>query len=262
MGTTTESLRKPDYGLDAPPVVRLLLLLGGAGVVAGPVLFFLDVPHPAGIPLAESAFIAGLNCLLNGCGMLYYSKVAKLRRRERFLDLIPWRGDEAVLDVGCGRGLVLVGAARRLTTGKAVGVDLWQGADLSGNRPEATLANAQLEGVADRVEVKDGDARQLPFADATFDVVLSSLALHNIPGREGRRQAVREIARVLKPGGHLALVDIQHTGQYARTLRECGLDAVKRSACGWVTWPVLACTWGSVQPFRVTATKPPPVVAA
>src|SRR5437660_1447109 len=80
---------------------------------------------------------------------------------------------EAVLDVGCGRGLLLNAAARRLTTGKAVGVDLWQNADLSNNRPEATLENARLEGVADRVQVKDGDARQLPFADAVFDVVVS-----------------------------------------------------------------------------------------
>src|SRR5207248_6090674 len=142
--------------------------------------------------------------------------VGKLRSREQFLDLVPWRGDETVLDVGCGRGLFLVGAARRLTTGRAVGVDLWQAADLSGNRPEATLENARREGVADRVEVKDGDARHLAFADASFDVVVSSLALHNIVKAEERQQAVREIVRVLKPGGQVALVDIQHTGDYAR----------------------------------------------
>jgi cyclopropane fatty-acyl-phospholipid synthase-like methyltransferase len=73
-----------------------------------------------------------------------------------------------VLDVGCGRGLLLIGAAKRLTTGKAVGVDIWQTEDLSGNRPEATLENARLERVAERVGVKDGDARRLPFADGTL----------------------------------------------------------------------------------------------
>ena len=45
------------------------------------------------------------------------AKFAKLKLRESLLDLIPRRGDEIVLDVGCGRGLLLNGAARRLTTG-------------------------------------------------------------------------------------------------------------------------------------------------
>src|SRR5262249_8760716 len=142
-----------------------------------------------------AALLVALNCWLMAAVMIYYSKVAKVRTREGFLDLVPWRGDETVLDVGCGRGLLLIGAARRLTTGKAVGVDLWQNVDLSGNRPEATLENARREGVAERVEVKDGDARQLPFADASFDVVVSGLALHNIPDAHGRAQAIREIAR-------------------------------------------------------------------
>src|SRR5262249_56592558 len=100
--------------------------------------------------------------------------------RERLMALIPWRGDEAVLDVGCGRGLLLIGAAQRLTTGTAVGVDLWSKDDLLDNRPEATRENAALEGVADPVEVKDRDARDLPFADNTFDVIVSPAAPHNI----------------------------------------------------------------------------------
>ncbi len=263
MSMPTSAQRRPDYGLDAPPVIRNLLLLGGAAITVGLGLHFLGLSHPANIPLREIGLVVGLIFWLNAGGMVYYSKVGKLRARERFLDLIPWRGDETVLDIGCGRGLLLVGAAQRLTTGKAVGVDLWQGADLSGNRREATLFNALQEGVADRVEVKDGDARRLPFADASFDVVLSGLALHNIPDRDGRRQAVRELARVLKPGGYIALVDIQHTGDYVRVLQECGLREVKRSASGWVTWLVTTFTWGGVQPYRVTATKAPlPVVAA
>src|SRR5262249_46711936 len=162
-------------------------------------------------------------CWLNAGVMLYYSKVAKVHARERFLDLVPWRGDETVLDVGCGRGLLLIGAARRLTTGKAMGIDVWQNVDLSGNRPEATIENARREGVTERVEVKDGDARQLPFDARSFDVVVSGMALHNIPDASGREQAIREIARVLKPGGHVALMDIGYTKDYLRVLRDCGL---------------------------------------
>src|SRR5438552_651980 len=168
MGAPISSQEKPNYGIDAPPVIRNLLGVAGVAVVVAVAAHGLGVPYPGRFPVRETAAVVALACCLNAAAMVYYSKVAKLRRRERVLDLVPWRGDEAVLDVGCGRGLLLVAAARRLTTGRATGVDLWQGADLSGNRPEATRENARRESVADRVEVRDGDARQLPFADGSF----------------------------------------------------------------------------------------------
>jgi ubiquinone/menaquinone biosynthesis C-methylase UbiE len=174
--------------------------------------------------------------------MVWYSRVRKLRERERLLDLVPWRGDEQVLDVGCGRGLLLNAAARRLSSGRAVGVDLWQGADLSGNRPEATLENA----------------RKLPFADASFDVVVSCLALHNIYEKTEREQAVHELARVLRPGGHVVVLDIQHTADYARLLRESGLQGVTRSSLGFWTVLNLVLTWGAVRYYRVIGRKPAP----
>jgi SAM-dependent methyltransferase len=258
MSTAAASPKHPDYGIDAPPVIRNLFLLAGAALVAGLVFHVFELSAPFYIPLREIAVVMGLNFLLNAGCMLWYSKVGKLKRREQFLDQIPWRGDEAVLDVGCGRGLLLTAAARRLKTGKAVGVDLWQKEDLSGNRPEATLENARLEGVADRVEVKDGDARRLPFADASFDVVVSGLALHNIYKRDERDMALREIARVLKPGGHVAIVDIEHTAEYERILRASGVADVKRIASGpLVTLLVTAGTWGGVRPYRVIGHKAP-----
>jgi SAM-dependent methyltransferase len=256
MNNSVTRPRSPAYGLDAPPVILTLLAVAGVCWTAAVVVHVLDVPHPAGVPVRDTAAFVGLNCALLAAAMVYYSKFGKLRSRERVLDLVPWRGDETVLDVGCGRGLLLVAAARRLTTGRAVGVDLWQGADLSGNRPEATLENARLEGVADRVEVKDGDARKLPFADGSFDVVVSGLALHNIPDRDGRQQAIREIVRVLRPNGHVVLVDIKYTADYAAELGACGMANTKRFASGWVTWIAAVFSWGGVRPFRVTAHKP------
>lgn len=112
--------------------------------------------------------------------MIWDSKVGKLRTREHLLGRITWKGDERVLDVGCGRGLMLIGAAKRLASGEATGIDLWHAEDLSGNRPEATLENARREGVTEKIRVETGDMRQLPFADASFDVVVSRAAIHNL----------------------------------------------------------------------------------
>ncbi|MER3436097.1 MAG: hypothetical protein C4288_22700 [Leptolyngbya sp. ERB_1_1] len=68
-----------------------------------------------------------------GSYMLLFSKFQKLKDREKLLDSIQWLGNELVLDVGCGRGLMLVGAAKRLTNGKSIGIDIWQQEDQSDN---------------------------------------------------------------------------------------------------------------------------------
>lgn len=87
-----------------------------------------------------------------GCG-LYASRRGRFVVWAELLDQIPWRGDERVLDLGCGRGAVLLMAAQHLTTGRAVGVDLWKRGDQSGNAAKATQRNAAAEGVGDRVEL-------------------------------------------------------------------------------------------------------------
>jgi ubiquinone/menaquinone biosynthesis C-methylase UbiE len=109
-------------------------------------------------------------------------------------------------DVGCGPGLLLIGAAKHLTTGRAVGVDIWKDRVETRNRPDVALENAQIEGVADRVEVKDCDARQLPFEDSSFDVVLARTVLNYIDKKDERKKALLEMLRVLKPGGQLGLL--------------------------------------------------------
>lgn len=150
----------------------------------------------------------------------------KPRLAKRILGSLAWHGDEKVLDVGCGRGLWLIAAAKHLTTGRAVGVDVWSKRLQSGNSPERTLENARLEGVADRVEVRDGDARSLPFGDETFDVVVTSLVMHHIPRRE-REKALGEMTRVLKRGGQVVMHDfIPEVAQYSKFFRRSGMTEV------------------------------------
>jgi ubiquinone/menaquinone biosynthesis C-methylase UbiE len=171
------------------------------------------------------------------------------------LNELAWTGRERVLDVGCGRGLLLVGAARRLTTGSAAGIDLWQAEDLSGNRPEATLQNARLEGVAERVEVRTADMRKIPFPDASFDTVLSLNAIHNIYSKPGRAAAFAEIARVLKPGGTALISDIRHIREYAAALRAGGCTDVRNASADWGTIVLRIITLGAVWPGTLIARK-------
>ena len=220
-----------DYGLDAPRMVRRLSSRAFLMLAVAAVLYFVNrTSNPAAaLPLAISLGIIGLSFGFAAAVMVLSSRFAKVKVRDLILESIPWRGDENVLDVGCGRGLFMIGAAKRLKNGKATGIDLWNPQDLSGNTAEAALANAKAEGVDKRVKIETGDARKLPFPDRSFDVVLSSLALHNISYKAERIQALREIDRVLKPGGYLAVFDIFYTRQYAKEFEQLGFEDVRVS---------------------------------
>jgi len=219
--------QKPDYGIDAPGVVRNLIIVG---LVCLPFGFFVPPLHFGQVTVIANGmfFGPGYGCLTGGLLMLVYSKWGKFRHRERMLNMVSWRGDEQVLDIGTGRGLLIIGAAKRLTTGKGTGIDIWSGKDLSGNSMEKTRANVEMEGVAGKVELLSEDACKLSFPDLTFDVVVSNLCIHNIPSSEGRAQACREIARVLKVGGKAIISDFVQTGFYLTIFRQSGLK-VKRS---------------------------------
>jgi arsenite methyltransferase len=181
---------------------------------------------------------------------LYTTRMGKFEVWARVLADLRLRGDEDVLDLGCGRGALLLAAAKLLPDGRAVGIDLWR-ADQTGNSLDATRRNAVREGVADRVELHTGDMRQLPFADKTFDLVISNIAVHNIPTAAGRRAAIDEAVRVLLPGGRLAIADLWATSRHYAWLRQLDVSDVQRRNLGWRMW------WGGPWlPTRlITATK-------
>lgn len=151
--------------------------------------------------------LAGVAVIAVAAGYYYSTGPGKRAVWAEILDDLDLRGDERILDVGCGRGAVLMLAAHRLPGGRATGADIWSRRDQSGNSRRATEANAAAEGVTDRVDLAYADARDLPFPDASFDVVVSNLVIHNISDDEGRRQALLEAIRVLRPGGRLRIVD-------------------------------------------------------
>jgi arsenite methyltransferase len=223
---------KPDYGIDAPDVIRNLVLIGVALIVVGWFFPFIRV-GPVVFNMRGTAYTS-IWLFATALLMVLYARVGKFAHRDRMLAMREWRGDESVLDVGTGRGLLLIGAAKRLTTGHAIGIDIWQASDLSGNRESATRRNLTLEGVAERCELRGDDARKLSFADGSFDVVLSNLCLHNIPGRDGRALACHEVARVLKSGGIALISDFRSTKGYVTAFRAAGLE-VSRDSPNWLT---------------------------
>jgi ubiquinone/menaquinone biosynthesis C-methylase UbiE len=168
----------------------------------------------------------------------YTTRVGKFIVWARILGELGLRGDEDLLDLGCGRGAVLLGAAKLLPNGRAVGIDLWR-ADQTGNSMAATRRNAELEGVATRVTLHTGDITSLPFDDQSFDVVVSSFVIHNIPTAAGRDAAIDEAVRVLRPGGRILIVDLASTGRYQARLRSLGLAETWRRNLGWRVW------WGN-----------------
>jgi arsenite methyltransferase len=237
--TNPVAWKKPDYGVDAPHVLRNLFLAGLGFLLLG--FFTPKVIHVSdSIDLDHSTFLwFSFWFFLYGCLFLFYVKHGKFRHRDFMLAFHNWRGDEQVLDVGCGRGLLLAGAAIRLTTGHATGLDVWSNEDMGGNSETATLRNLALEGITDRCTLISEGAQTMPFADASFDVIVSNLCLHNIYDRPTRRQALHQIVRVLKPGGIALISDYKLTGEYAQEFLDMGLQVERRWGSILTTFPPL-----------------------
>ncbi len=120
--------------------------------------------------------------------------------RSKTVDLGGIRSGDRVLDVGCGTGdLTLAAAARASAQGEVVGIDA------SPEMIQVARQKAGRHGAAARFDV--AVIERIPFSDNYFDVVLSSLMLHHLPG-DLKQRGLAEVLRVLKPGGRLLVVDV------------------------------------------------------
>lgn len=238
---------RASYGVDAPSVLLLLGVLAVGYLAAALVVALFQQLRPSLLLLLIGVVLATQFGLF-----LHATRRGKFRVWARLLDDLELRGDEHLLDMGCGRGAVLLAAARRLPAGRAVGLDLWCSADHCGNTPATAERNALAENVADRIELRTGDMTRMPFPDGVFDVVVSSLAIHDIKTAEGRASAVREACRVLRPGGKLVIVDIGNTRHYRAVLAANGATDLTHRPVGWRMW------WGGpwVPTRALVATAP------
>lgn len=132
-----------------------------------------------------------------------YNRVTRLPHIQyilRYFARYAVRGREnvRVLDVGCGSGQLAIALARRREVREVTGIDI---ADT-----QIHLARENTERLGLDINFLVADAAEMPFSDASFDVVVSTMSLHHW---EQPESALREIRRVLAPGGSLLLLDIR-----------------------------------------------------
>src|SRR5260370_742306 len=128
--------------------------------------------------------------------------------REKVLRLAGLEPGESVLDVGCGTGTLAIAAKRYVgPTGAVYGIDA------SPTMPARANRKARKGGVD--VVFKNAFAQTLPFRDAQFDAVLTTIMLHHLPWK-ARQQCACEMRRVLKPGGRVVAVDFGAAAQEQR----------------------------------------------
>ena len=130
-----------------------------------------------------------------------YTPYRALRRWQKVdMDLLDVREGHSVLDVGCGEGYLLRKAARRASPVRALAL----GVDVAENRLRASrdgLSDSCLSGCPP-IELAVADGQRLPFADASFDRIICTETLEHVANAQ---LALRELGRVLRPGGRLAI---------------------------------------------------------
>ena len=197
---------KPKYGFYAIKIIAILFsiveIIGLFLLSAGYFLNNTYLTIGGGIVTAFGIYMIVAHFL-----SLYVLTSVDSKRFSWIAELLELKGNEYVLDVGSGTGRTAVQIAKRLTTGRLVGIDIWDTMELGGSSPERAYENAEIEGVKGKVEFRFGNVLDIPFDDDVFDIVTCSSVLNNLPGEKNRIKALKEIFRVLKPKGECMLLE-------------------------------------------------------
>ena len=138
--------------------------------------------------------------------------VVRSAKHTRYLTL-PWvnlyKDDNArVLDAGCGAGRSTV-ALSKVFSGKITAFDLFNSDYIDGGGNTLLEKNLALAGISGQVEIVQGDITNTMFQDGTFDAVISSYMIDHLG--EHRSRALKEINRILKPGGRMLMIVLTPT---------------------------------------------------
>jgi ubiquinone/menaquinone biosynthesis C-methylase UbiE len=204
-----KSSEKPNYGYVALKPFLGIAIVGIIGLIVALAGLFIDwslswVLLLVGIPIAFVGLYIGASYIPMHYFLLRPRYITNVWKRIAENEGI--NGDEYLLDAGCGTGSVAISWAKILNKGKVVGIDIYGG--MSGNSPTQAYRNAELEGVINRVEFKCGNILEIPYPDNTFDIVTAGSVLHELHEEEYKIKALKEIKRVLKPGGKFIIIEL------------------------------------------------------
>lgn len=126
--------------------------------------------------------------------------------RDLASNQLVWDGDGKLLDIGCGNGALSIEAAKKYPEARIVGIDYWGGHwEYS---KESCEKNAQIASVAERTSFQKASAAELPFADESFDAVVSNFVFHEVQDGRDKKAVIKEALRVLKRDGVFVFQDL------------------------------------------------------
>ncbi len=221
---------KIDFGIDAPLVPIMYFVVG--------IIALLAYSFDHSYPFAWVLLIYGMFMIAGGAIFLHTSLRGKFLIWNKIIDNLNIAQSPKILDLGCGHGAVLIEFARKIhKPGKVVGVDLWRNVDQANNSSNVTRRNLELAGAADKVDLITADMSDLPLKSESFDIVVSSLAFHNIHPKKRRSKALYEACSVLKSGGQLIIVDTgNHFKDYRAILEEQNFHNIIIKSAGFNGW--------------------------
>jgi SAM-dependent methyltransferase len=121
-------------------------------------------------------------------------------------DKIRGTAEGRLLDIGCGSGVLSAELAVKCPGLNIQGIDYWS--SMWGYSKEKCENLAKKYNVADRIHFEKASASSLPFADETFDIVISNMVFHEVADAKDKREVIKEALRVLKTGGQFVFQDL------------------------------------------------------
>lgn len=191
--------------------------------------------------------------IMIGLKYMHTSIIGKYRIMRSVASDIRLKKGSKILDAGCGHGAFMMQFDKQIEKiDEIVGIDIWSTRDQANNSIEATKRIVESSNLAGKVKLKTASILDMPFNSNEFDLIISSLVLHNIKPFEKRKAALVEISRVQKSKGQLVIMDIGYaTKKYVHILEDLGYQSINIVNTGYNGW------WGTpmVPTFLITASK-------
>jgi ubiquinone/menaquinone biosynthesis C-methylase UbiE len=180
-------------------VMALVLLM----VAVLPVHFYLRILSGIlAVPFMYIAFILSYSIYqFAAFGGNYQSQIHDL-----IVAKVHGAGKGKILDIGTGSGSLIIKLAKAFPEASLTGIDYW-GGNWEYSKAQCQQ-NAEIEGVANRIEFLKASASELPFQDDEFDVIVSCLTFHEVKDEQNKTEVLKEALRVLKPGGEFVFLDL------------------------------------------------------